>query len=129
MAFNRTLSLVAAAVVLAMAAPLYGESPNPFHNSSNPLDVDNNGSIRPRDVLLIANRIQTQNSPALAGLREGPSYFWDTSDDNRVTPRDALLVVNHILTVPEPSSIVTGALAAVALGGYCWRKRRGRATA
>jgi MYXO-CTERM domain-containing protein len=110
---------------LALAAgAAWAESP--WHNPNNPLDVDNNGAIRPRDVLLIANQIQSQQSPALAGLADGPEYFWDTSNDNKVTPRDALLVVNHLLMTPEPSSIVTAALAVLGLGGYCWRRRRTR---
>jgi Dockerin type I domain/PEP-CTERM motif len=117
---------LAVAVVLAAGAPL--AAANPLHNPNNPLDVDDNGSIRPRDVLLIINRIQSQKTPSLVGLAEGPTYFWDTTDDNNVTTRDALLVVNHLLLTPEPSTVISAAVGLLALAGVGWRhkRRRGR---
>jgi hypothetical protein len=120
-------TLAAIAIVCTLAAPLWAaDATNPMHNFTNPVDVDNNGIVRPRDFLLVANRLQSQNSQAVHGLAEGPTYFWDTTNDNRVTPRDALLVANHLLATPEPSTIASGALGLLALTGCCWRLRRNR---
>lgn len=120
--------LLAVAIVVAAAPWTGAQTVNPWHNPDNPLDVDANGVIVPRDLLLIINRIQSQESPVLSGVGEGPQYFWDTSDDNYVTPRDALMVVNHLLATPapEPSAMIPAAAGLFALAGYCWRRRRMR---
>jgi MYXO-CTERM domain-containing protein len=125
MAYQFAQGLLAIAIVLASGAPALAA--NPLHNPNNPLDVDDNGSVRPSDFLLIANRIQTQPSASLDGIStSGTNYYWDTSDDNRVTPRDALLVANHLMVAPEPSTLATAGVALLALAGYCWRRRRKR---
>ncbi len=68
----------------------------PSSNPSNPLDVNNDGSISPVDALLVINEINANGSHALetAGFHTAP--FIDTDRDNVVSPHDVLLVINHL---------------------------------
>jgi hypothetical protein len=65
------------------------------HNSTRPLDVNNDGHVSAIDALLIINQL---NGVGL-GSGEGESssnYFPDTSNDGRVSALDALLVINYL---------------------------------
>lgn len=68
-----------------------------FHNSSMPLDVNNDGYVSAIDALLVINHL---NGTGLNSGGEGenpPGRFYpDTSGDDRVSAMDALLVINHL---------------------------------
>lgn len=68
---------------------------NGEHNSTRPLDVNNDGHVSAIDALLIINQLNGVGR----GSGEGESssnYFPDTSNDGRVSALDALLVINFL---------------------------------
>lgn len=70
-----------------------GEGESPFQNPRNPYDVDDNGQVTPRDVLLIVNRL---NSSAGGEGEHGTMIYFDVNGDGLGTPLDALKVVNRL---------------------------------
>ena len=83
-----------------------------YHNSSMPLDVDNDLQISPLDALVVINRLNGNSSGIGVdgeGAGESPVTFCDVDADGLVTPLDALTVINElnlndpsILAVPLP---------------------------
>jgi hypothetical protein len=69
---------------------------SPWHNPSNPLDVDGNGSVAPLDALLVINEINVNGARSLAGSGLTAPPFLDTNNDGEVTPIDVLLVINFL---------------------------------
>ena len=91
---------------------------NPWHNIANPLDVNNDTTVAPIDVLTIVNSLNWYGSGRLgeslaslvhSGAGEGgsgsaaasnairnPQGMVDVNDDNLLTPADALLVINAL---------------------------------
>ncbi|MEX0938829.1 MAG: NF038122 family metalloprotease [Pirellulales bacterium] len=81
---------------------------NPWHNSVLPNDVDGNGFIIPRDVLLIISEL---NNPVYRDVVTGalpipvpgdpasadpPVPFLDVTNDGFVAPNDALSIINFL---------------------------------
>jgi hypothetical protein len=113
---------------------------NPYTNPLDALDVDDNGLIQPRDLVLVINRLEALDDAkkanlnaahtlsALAATPAAPTYFWDTNADGSVTPIDALMVINHLNSnasiAPEPSTMVLAALGLLTLFGCVWRRKR-----
>ncbi|MEM7560560.1 MAG: dockerin type I domain-containing protein [Planctomycetota bacterium] len=72
----------------------------PFSNPANPMDVDGDGFVSPRDALLPINELNQGKS----GLLEPPTdnagiathLYIDPSKDNFLSPIDALLVINFL---------------------------------
>jgi hypothetical protein len=91
-------------------------------NVIQPLDVDGNSAVSPRDALLVVNALLRQSAaggvtPLSATAAEAgaatvldPFYYLDVDGNGAVSPRDALLVINHLLR----QSIPGGAAAALA---------------
>ena len=78
-----------------------------YHNSSMPLDVDNDLQVSPLDALVVINQI---NSSGTEGEDAGnaPITFCDVDADGLVTPLDALAVINELninvpVTPPPPA--------------------------
>lgn len=114
------------AIVALLLVPSMALASGALHNNTNGLDVDNNGLVTPRDLLLVINDLQRlSNPPTVTPLASTTQYFTDTNNSGFISPIDALLVVNH-LAVPEPSSIVTAGAALAALAGFAYRRRRPR---
>lgn len=78
-----------------------------WHNAENPIDVDNSGSVVPRDVLLIINEInQPAHSDSTTGLLAtapdnlpddaNRAFFFDVNDDGFVTAGDAVRIINFL---------------------------------
>ena len=129
---NKPLFL-AAMVLIAISSACLADG-NPLHNFNNPLDVDGNNLVQPRDALLIINELQWMHLEGVGSaspLVSTQPYYWDTTNDNLVTPRDALLVINNLLLptnpVPEPGSFVLASLALISLAVCGWRMKRSRA--
>ncbi len=72
-----------------------GEGEFVFQNPRNPYDVDDNGEVTPRDVLLGVNRINARSAAGGEG-EGGVTYYYDVNGDGYQTPNDILQVVNHI---------------------------------
>ena len=72
---------------------------NPWRNTRQQLDVNDDGVISPLDALLIINEIVARGSrvlPTNLASSTGMYGFVDTSGSNSVEPRDALLVINEL---------------------------------
>jgi len=70
-----------------------------WHNATNQVDVNNDGSVVPLDALLLINDLNARGSRRLSNppIRSRPvQTYLDVNDDMMVTPLDALLVINAI---------------------------------
>lgn len=67
-----------------------------WHNASNPLDVDGNGTVTPLDALLVINDLNSFGAHALAGNGASAPPYLDTNNNGEVTPLDVLLVINYL---------------------------------
>lgn len=65
-----------------------------FHNPVNPLDVDNDGLVTPRDALIVINQLNAQGPSITDALQD--ALFIDTTDDGWVTARDVLEIINYL---------------------------------
>ncbi|MDP6468429.1 MAG: M36 family metallopeptidase [Pirellulaceae bacterium] len=72
-----------------------GEGESPFQNPRNRHDVDDNGEVTPRDVLLVINRLNNHNAAVGEG-EHGEMVYYDVNGDGLGTPIDALNVVNYL---------------------------------
>jgi large repetitive protein len=66
-----------------------------FHNSSRPLDVNNDGYVSAIDALLIINHLNGLG-PGTGEGEASNNYYPDTNGDGRISAIDALMVVNHL---------------------------------
>jgi len=64
-----------------------------WHNASNPLDVDDDQSISPLDVLRLIDQINKYGARQSQGVGE---IFCDVDNDGSITPLDVLSVINGI---------------------------------
>ncbi len=91
-----------------------------WQNTSNPLDVNDDGKITPIDALLVINYLNQHGSGPLPSTYTGP-YYLDVNGDNAVTPLDALAVINYLNANLAPavvgSTVVSDAAASAAVGG------------
>jgi MYXO-CTERM domain-containing protein len=128
---NSILLLAALTVWTTCGLSMARANDNPLHNPNNSYDVDDNGSIQPRDFLLVVNQL-LRSPPGNAAplVTTGATYYWDTNDDSQVTDVDAFGIADHLsnaVSTPEPSTFISAALGLVFLAGYAWRRRRRRA--
>jgi len=75
-----------------------------WQNRVEPLDVDNNKFVTPRDVLGLVNRINDQGAGQLVAAQESDSPYFDVSGDGFVSARDVLFVVLHLNNVNSSSA-------------------------
>lgn len=72
-------------------------SSSPWQNADSVFDIDDDGAIVPRDVLLIFGYINENGAgPLPEPGADGPPPYYDVTGDNNVTARDGLLVINFI---------------------------------
>ena len=65
-----------------------------WHNSASPLDVDDDKTVSPLDVLSIVNYLnQFGSGPVTAS---NPPPYLDIDSDNFVSPLDVLVVINYL---------------------------------
>ena len=73
------------------------QDPTPFHNDTNPWDVDGDGRITPLDPLIIINYINSNGSGQIQPPGEGEAHNdMDVDGDGQVSPLDILLVINAL---------------------------------
>lgn len=75
---------------------------NPYHNTDNPLDVNDDGQVTPLDALLILDAISQNRGAGPIEEFPLPGAYWDVNGDGWVTPIDALLILNHINQTSRP---------------------------
>jgi peptidyl-prolyl cis-trans isomerase A (cyclophilin A) len=115
-----------------------------FQNPFLATDINNDGSLKASDVATVNLDLLKNGFHDLTGPFSGTSYL-DVDGNGRVNLSDSLKTINALLksaspqasplsepsvspllVVPEPSSLVLGGLAALALAGYAARARRER---
>lgn len=69
---------------------------NPFHNSSNPYDVNGDGEVTPLDALVIINVISQHGGPGPISGFPSPTKYYDVNGDGFITALDALLIINYL---------------------------------
>jgi hypothetical protein len=132
---NKLIWLFTVLVVLTLVGAARAQSDltseNLMHNAINPLDVDANGLVSPRDLLLVLVKLDDLHpsgppliSPLATAATPEPTFFWDTNNDGIVSPMDALLVIDHLSVAPEPSSIISATMGLAFLAAYAWRRKR-----
>lgn len=72
------------------------ENANPFHNSANPYDVNDDGQVNPLDALLIINSMSRNGGPGPISGFPSPDRFYDVNGDEMITALDALLIINFL---------------------------------
>ncbi len=73
--------------------------PFPWQNPINALDVNNDGSVSPIDVLLVVSDLNKNGSRDLPNPPVPPKVpppFLDVTGDNRVSPVDALTIITYL---------------------------------
>lgn len=65
-------------------------------NSSNPLDVDEDKTVSPLDVLVMINDINQRGSRTLGRLLQRPDDYLDVDRDGSMSPLDILTVINYL---------------------------------
>lgn len=68
----------------------------PYHNDSNPGDVDGDGTVSPLDPLIIVNYINSHGPGVIRPEGEGPTPHMDVDGDGVVSPLDILVLINII---------------------------------
>ncbi len=86
-----------------------------FHNTSMPLDVDNDLQISPLDALVVINQINNGSGVEGEAATDKPVTFCDVDADGFVSPLDVLAVVNElnvnfaqpipVVATPEPEPV------------------------
>ncbi len=90
---------------------------NPWQNPSNPLDVDNSGTVSPADALDIINFLNTSGAGVLSGTPGNPPIYYDVNGDGSVTPNDALDVIDYLNAQAAAQAVAApAALAAQQVG-------------
>jgi len=80
---------------ITITAGAGGEGEGIFQNPRNRYDVDDNGDVTPRDVLLGINRLNARGGAGGEG-ESGSLYYYDVNGDGRGTPIDILNVINFL---------------------------------
>jgi peptidyl-prolyl cis-trans isomerase A (cyclophilin A) len=130
-------------VVILNSATVVKTHPS-YQNPFLATDVNNSGTLSATDALTVINDLLVHGNHALTAPFAGTDYL-DVNGSGTVSATDALLVVNALLhagtspqvspfalanadpmlIVPEPSSLVLGSMAVLALPA-CWAARRYR---
>lgn len=72
---------------------------SPWHNESEPTDVDNDGQTDPTDALIIINSLNQLGPRELIDpipYESGEPRFYDVNGDGSITPIDALIIINSL---------------------------------
>ena len=82
------------------------ESASPWQNADNPYDVNGDGMVTPRDVLLVINQINLQlQLPSERTAAQLPSLYVDVNGDRRLDASDSLWLTNVLnQTAPTQDS-------------------------
>ncbi len=67
-----------------------------WHNSTNPLDVNGDGSVTPADALAVINALNSQGSGSLGTPPINAHDYLDVQGTGVLSPSDALLIINAL---------------------------------
>ncbi|QDT09369.1 dockerin type I domain-containing protein [Planctomycetes bacterium K23_9] len=82
------------------------ENSTPFHNDSNPFDVDASGEVSPLDALIIINYINENGVGEITNVE--PRFNFDVNGDGVVSPLDILLVLNELDAIRQQQNNTVG---------------------
>jgi hypothetical protein len=69
----------------------------PWHNTANPLDINDDGATSPIDALVVINELNSNGSYLLPNPRSGTDApYYDVNRDGQLTPGDPLQIINHL---------------------------------
>jgi VCBS repeat-containing protein len=91
-----------------------------WRNPEIALDVNDDSSVSPIDVLLIVNYLNENGAGPVPVPTPPTTFFRDTNGDNNVTPADALMVINHLNSqtgAGEGESAFSSSASSVELAG------------
>jgi VCBS repeat-containing protein len=74
-----------------------GANDYPWHNGDLDGDVDGDGKVQPRDVVLIINQLNNSGGGSLGDpypIVDGDHRYLDVNSDGLLTPLDALIIIN-----------------------------------
>jgi hypothetical protein len=91
-------------------------SVTPWQNTTNPLDVNNDGIVSPLDALAVINDINLNGGGFLPATFSGDLYL-DVNGDQSVTPLDALAVINYLNAQASAAAVPAGAAGSTATVG------------
>lgn len=93
------------------------EVPNPWQNPVDPLDVEGDGDVDARDVLVLANWVLLNPAGGVPAGTNPPPYY-DVNGNNTINAVDVLQVINHLLVgataAPAASTLAAGDVTEVA---------------
>lgn len=69
---------------------------NPWQNALNRYDVDGDGIVTPRDVLICVNWLNSQLDNGGSLSESGAPYYYDVSGDGQLTALDVLHIANQL---------------------------------
>lgn len=75
------------------------ESRSPHQNPIDPLDVDGDGIVTPRDPLILINHLNRHGPGRINAPAPGdgePGYYFDVNGDGVITPLDIIIILNHL---------------------------------
>jgi hypothetical protein len=85
---------------IAVVSATWTPSPaHPWQNPRSPFDVDGNGTVSPRDVLVLINFLNTYGPMTLTPPQQPPLVpppYLDVDGNGRVEPLDVLALINQI---------------------------------
>ena len=84
------------AIAMGAVNVLYGTATLTWHNSADPLDVNDDGEISPIDALLVINFLNANPGDGMLPEPIAPPPFLDVNNDGLGTALDALLVINEL---------------------------------
>jgi hypothetical protein len=67
-----------------------------WSNPANAMDVDGNGLVEPRDLLLVIDALNRYGAGSLITRTIASSHYLDVNGEDDLTPRDALLIIDHL---------------------------------
>jgi len=67
-----------------------------WQNPVQPLDVDNDSSISPLDVLVVINSINQGNIGPFETINVADGYYLDADGDGQLSPLDVLAIINYL---------------------------------
>jgi hypothetical protein len=69
----------------------------PWHNTANPLDINDDGATSPIDALVVINELNSNGSYLLPKPRSATGApYYDVNKDGQLTPGDPLQIINYL---------------------------------
>jgi hypothetical protein len=96
------------------------DKPHPLHNTSNPIDSNNDGFMAPNDVVLVVNYVNAHPVSGAQGSGEAGAdehNYVDVNGDGFVSAMDALSIINYLNAHPTAAGEATASIVRAGSGG------------